>query len=73
MSAATRNRLIAAVLLVIALALLGLGVFYATQDTTFLASPPARIQGKHAILSFVLAVLALIAASVVWRAGRRRA
>lgn len=58
-------------LIVVALACAGVAVFYFTQDTTFLAGPPARIQLKHGIAFAVVAVVALIAANMIWRAGRR--
>ena len=67
MNATARNRTIAVGLIVVAVVLAGLAVFYFTQNTTFLASPPPRIQLKHGILAAGLAVVALIAANIVWR------
>jgi hypothetical protein len=64
-----RSRALAAALIVIALACLGLAVFYLTQKTTLLASPPARIQLKHGLLCAALAVLAAIGANILWRRG----
>jgi predicted membrane channel-forming protein YqfA (hemolysin III family) len=72
MPTTTRNRLIAAVLIVVALACVALAVFYLTVQSSFLASHYGT-QPKHALLFFGLALLALIAASVIWRAGRRQA
>jgi hypothetical protein len=67
MSVAARNRAIAGALIVVAIIFAGLAVFYFTQNTTFLASPPPRIQLKHGLAFAVAAVLALIAANIIWR------
>ena len=48
--------------IVLALAFAGLAVFYATQQTSFLASAYGK-HTKHAILFAGLAVLSLVAAS----------
>ncbi|HYA01180.1 MAG TPA: hypothetical protein VEK76_12665 [Candidatus Binatia bacterium] len=67
MTTTSRNRTIAACLILVAAICAGLAVFYFTQDTTFLASAPARIQIKHGLLFAALAVVALIGANIVWR------
>ena len=64
-----RNRALAAALIVIAVVCLGLAFFYFTQKTTLLASPPAQIHLKHALLFTALAVVSAIGANIVWRRG----
>lgn len=64
----SRNRAIASGLIVVALICAGLAVFYFTQKTTFLAWwSTEKIQVKHGLLFAVLAVVALVAANIVWR------
>lgn len=70
MSPARRNRTIAITLVIIAVACVALAVFYLTVKSSFLAAHYGT-QPKHALLFFGLAVVALIAANIVWRAGRR--
>ena len=63
-----RNRTLASGLVVVALICAGLAIFYFTQKTTFLAWwSTDKIQLKHGLLFAVLAVIALIAANIVWR------
>ena len=62
----TSNRAIAAGLIAVAIACAGLAIFYITVKSTFLASHYGH-QPKHAIVFGGLAVLALIAANMVWR------
>lgn len=65
-----RARAIAIVLVIAAAICVALAVFYLTVRSSFLASHYGT-QPKHALLFFGLAVVALIAANIVWRAGRR--
>jgi nitrogen fixation-related uncharacterized protein len=60
------NIVLTAALIVIALACLGLAIFYWTTPTSLFASDMG-IHHKHAILFTVLAVLALIAANFTRR------
>ncbi len=60
------NRLMAIGLVVIAAVCAALAVFYMTVKSSFLASHYGH-QPKHALLFAGLAVIALIAASIVWR------
>lgn len=62
-----RNRSLAAALVIIGLLFAALAIFYFTQNTTFLASPPPRIQLKHGLASLAVAIVALLAASMLWR------
>jgi hypothetical protein len=63
------GRPLATALIVIAVILLGLAVYYLTQKTTFLASPPARIQLKHGLLCLGLALVSAVGANILWRRG----
>lgn len=57
------NGMVAAwIVLALALVFIGVAVFYATSDTSFLAGRYGK-HNKHAILFAALAVLSLIAAS----------
>jgi flagellar biosynthesis/type III secretory pathway M-ring protein FliF/YscJ len=60
------NRLAAVGLVAVAVICAALAVFYMTVKSTFLASHYGH-QPKHALLFAGLAVIALIAASIVWR------
>lgn len=62
----SRNRAFALALVAVAVVCAAMAVFYMTVKTTFLASHYGH-QPKHAIVLGVVAVLALIAASIVWR------
>ena len=63
MTATTRgNSVVAALLVLGGVAFVGLAIFYATQDTSFLASPLAR-HYKHAVACAVAAVCAFVAAN----------
>ena len=65
-SVRTYNRAIAAGLIAVAVACAGLAVFYMTVKSTFLASHYGH-QPKHALVFGGVALLALIAANIVWR------
>jgi hypothetical protein len=67
MTSVRRNRSLAVLLVLVALVFAALAVFYFTQDTTFLASPPPRIQLKHGLVSLAVAIIALLAANILWR------
>ncbi len=67
MTSVRRNRSLAVLLVLVALVFVALAVFYFTQDTTFLASPPPRIQLKHGLASAAVALVALLAANILWR------
>ena len=63
-------RVIALGLLVVAVVCAALTVFWLTVKSTFLASHYGH-QPKHALVAGIVAVVALIAASIVWRQQRR--
>ena len=63
-------RAIAVGLLVVAVACAALAIYWLAVKSTFLASHYGH-QPKHALVAGVVAVVALIAASIVWRQGRR--
>ena len=62
----TGNRAAALGLIAVAIACVGLAIFYITVKSSFLASHYGH-QPKHAVVFGGLAVLALVAANVVWR------
>lgn len=64
MQNATGNRTLAVLLVVVAVLLVAVAVFYWTQQTSLLASDYG-IHHKHALLAAGLAVLALIGANIV--------
>jgi len=62
----TRSRIPAIGLIVVAVVCAALAIFWLAVKSTFLASHYGT-QPKHALVAGVVAVLALIAASIVWR------
>jgi cell division protein FtsW (lipid II flippase) len=66
MNSARGNQSLTALLVVAALAFIGLAVFYATTKTSLLASTEA-VHYKHAIVSAGVAVLCLIGANMARR------
>jgi len=66
----TLSRILAIGLVAGAVVCAALTIFWLTVRSSFLASHDGT-QPKHALVAGVLAVLALIAASVVWRLQRR--
>jgi len=60
------NRPIAAGLIVVAAACVGLAIFYLTVKSTFLATHYGT-QPKHSLIFGGLGVLALVGASIAWR------
>lgn len=74
MSVPTKNRTpfraIAVGLIVVVVACAALAIYWLTVKSTFLASHYGH-QPKHALVAGIVAVLALIAASIVWRQPRR--
>jgi flagellar basal body-associated protein FliL len=65
-------RAIAIGLLVVAVACAAVAIYWLTVKSTFLASHYGH-QPKHALVAGIVAVVALIAASIVWRQGRQTA
>ena len=74
MSVPTNNRApfraIAIGLIVVAVACAAAAIYWLTVKSTFLASHYGH-QPKHALVAGIVAVLALIAATIVWRQQRR--
>ena len=74
MSVPTNNRAtfraIAIGLIVVAIACAAVAIYWLTVKSTVLASHYGH-QPKHALVAGIVAVLALIAASIVWRQPRR--
>ena len=65
-------RAVAVGLLVVAVACAALAIYWLAVKSTFLASHYGH-QPKHALVAGIVAVVALIAASIVWRQGRQTA
>jgi len=61
-------RAIAAGLIVVAVACVALTIFWLAAKSSFLASHYGH-QPKHALVSGVVALLALVGASILWRRG----